>query len=100
MIDEDLPGNVRRNEEYFASTVKEIKSPLVDHVRSGVGFLAGIQLVDPTRAMELYLHCRASGVISRPLIGGAIQISPALSTTREEIDQMVELFNKALNSKS
>lgn len=97
MIDEDLPGNVRRNEEYFAAKVKEIQSPLVDHVRSGVGYLAGIQLVDPTRAMEMYLHCRSQGVLSRPLIGGALQISPALSTTREEIDQVVDLFNNALN---
>jgi len=97
MMDEDLPGHVRRLEKTFSDAVQTLSDiPAVDHVRSGVGFLAGIQLKEPLRAMEYNSRVREAGLLTRAIVGGAIQISPALSTTEDEIHQMVALYRAGL----
>ncbi len=68
-------------------------SPLVAEVRSGLGFLAGIELrqeilaADPGAPGRWQLACREAGVLVRPL-GGGVAVSPPLICAEEEIQQI------------
>ncbi len=98
MADEKLPQHVAELEGKFASALRTLEDlPNVAEVRTGVGFLGGIQMTDPASAPAMYARCRDAGVISRAIWGGALQVAPALSTTSDEIDQMVALFRAGLS---
>jgi putrescine aminotransferase len=82
--------------------------PLADHelvseVRSGTGVLAAVQL-DPARIAEddgllatVVPACRANGIMTRTLAGGAIQISPPLTLSDEEVDELAAGLGAALD---
>ena len=95
----NLPAHVDRLEDKFASALRTVEDlDVVSEVRTGVGFLGGIQMADPNIAPAMYGKCRDAGVISRAIWGGALQVAPPLSTTEAEIDEMVELFRVGLTS--
>lgn len=97
MAEENLPGHVARLEGVFAAALRTLEDlPVVSEVRTGIGFLAGIQMAEPSRAPEFYARCRDAGVISRAIWGGALQVAPPLTTTEDEIHQMVALFRAGL----
>ena len=99
MMDEKIPAHVAAHEAVFASALRTLEDlPAVREVRSGVGFLGGIQMEDPASAPGFYVKCREAGVISRPIWGGTLQVAPPLTTTKDEIHQMVELFRAGLSS--
>jgi adenosylmethionine-8-amino-7-oxononanoate aminotransferase len=92
---EQLPARALELER----ALTEALAPLVDHplvteVRSGVGVIAGVQpdpelvAADPTLPDRLRLASRASGVLTRTLVGGALQVSPALTVTRAQLDEI------------
>ncbi len=62
----------------------------VDHIRGGVGALAAVQLTedDPARAGSTASACREAGVITRAMGGGALQVSPPLILTTEQVDEL------------
>jgi adenosylmethionine-8-amino-7-oxononanoate aminotransferase len=82
--------------------------PLADHelvseVRSGTGVLAAVQL-DPDRmAADAGLLAKAvpaarnQGIMTRMLATGAFQISPPLTTTDEDIDELATGLGAALD---
>ena len=81
---EDLIGRVPKLE----SIVTEVLAPLAEHplvseVRSGVGLLAAIQIDSASRQADSRLVdrvvslLRESGVLTRPLIDGSLQLSPS-----------------------
>jgi adenosylmethionine-8-amino-7-oxononanoate aminotransferase len=72
--------------------------PLVTEVRSGTGVMAAIQLADPALADKASLLSREHGVITRVLLGGALQVSPPLVITRAELDEMAAAFAAALDA--
>jgi adenosylmethionine-8-amino-7-oxononanoate aminotransferase len=99
MIRENLPAHVAQLEDKFASALRTLEDlDVVSEVRTGVGFLGGIQMADPNIAPAMYGKCRDVGVISRAIWGGALQVAPPLSTTEAEIDEMVALFRVGLTS--
>lgn len=90
------------------SELTEALAPLTDHplvteVRSGVGVIAGVQpdpeliQADMTLPDRLRLACRDNGVLTRTLIGGALQVSPALIVTREQLDEIAARIGDALD---
>ncbi|MGN2637056.1 aminotransferase family protein [Nocardia takedensis] len=94
---EDLPGAALRLE----ATLRTRLAPLAEHprvaeVRSGVGALAAIQLADPADALPLVKVLRAHGVSTRAIGSGALQISPPLITTDDQIDELAAGFTAAL----
>lgn len=98
MAEENLPGHVARLEGVFAAALRSLEDlPIVSEVRTGIGFLAGIQIAEPSRAPEMYGKCRDAGVLSRAIWGGTLQVAPPLSTTEDEIHQMVALFRAGLS---
>jgi adenosylmethionine-8-amino-7-oxononanoate aminotransferase len=40
---------------------------------------------------------RKHGIVTRPIVGNALQVSPALTTSEGEIHEMVKRFRAALS---
>ncbi len=72
--------------------------PLVSEVRSGTGAMAAVQLADPALSEKASLLSREHGVMTRVLLGGALQVSPPLVITRAELDEMAAGFTAALDA--
>jgi adenosylmethionine-8-amino-7-oxononanoate aminotransferase len=76
---ERLPARARSLESALEAALAPLSEhPLVSQVRAGTGLLAAVQLDDPARLPALVSAVRRHGVLSRGLVGGALQISPAL----------------------
>ena len=71
---------------------------LVSEVRSGTGVLAAVQLADPTQLDRVVLAAREAGVLTRGLLGGALQISPPLVIERAQLDELAAGLGSALDS--
>lgn len=94
---ENLLAEAKRLE----STLHEKLAPLADHprvaeVRSGLGAVAAIQLVDPAEGLPLVKTLRAHGISGRAAGQGAMQISPSFVMTDAQVDELVEGFTRAL----
>jgi adenosylmethionine-8-amino-7-oxononanoate aminotransferase len=76
--------------------------PLVSEVRAGVGVLAAVQL-DPERVADAGLlgrvvpAARGHGIMTRMLATGALQVSPPLTTSDEDIDELAAGLAAALD---
>jgi putrescine aminotransferase len=73
---------------------------VVATVRGGVGALAAIQLDvgdDDTLPARAATACRETGVITRAVGGGGLQVSPPLIMTSDQVDEMAALFNEGLS---
>lgn len=74
---------------------------VVASVRRGVGALAAIQLEvggDDTLPARAATACRDAGVLTRAVGGGGLQVSPPLTMTREQVEEMASLFEAGLRS--
>ncbi|MFM7210586.1 MAG: aminotransferase class III-fold pyridoxal phosphate-dependent enzyme, partial [Actinomycetota bacterium] len=77
---------------------------MVHSIRTGPAALAAVQLdpdqcaADPSLPSRAVLALRAAGVLTRSLSVGAVQLSPALTTSDVELDQMVERFYAGLST--
>jgi putrescine aminotransferase len=80
-----------------------IDHPLVEEVRSGLGFLGAVELdakllrQNPRAVLELGLEMRARGVMVRAL-GSAIAVSPPLVAEPEHVDLIAEALMGALDA--
>jgi adenosylmethionine-8-amino-7-oxononanoate aminotransferase len=110
--DEDLVGNVRRNEDRFRSALEHLRDlPIVGDVR-GMGYFYGIELVKDTATKETFTEAEADhllrGVLTPALIANGllcraddrgepvIQLSPPLTAGPEEFDEMARVIRIAL----
>jgi adenosylmethionine-8-amino-7-oxononanoate aminotransferase len=102
---EDLPARALQLEKDLA----EALGPLADHelvaeVRSGTGVLAAVQLhpdraaADPSLAAKVGVGARNAGVFVRPLVDGAIAVSPPLVVTTDDLEVLAEGFRAGLDS--
>ena len=74
---------------------------VVDNIRRGVGALAAVQLVvgdDETLPARASTACREAGVLTRAMGGGALQVSPPLTMTGDQVREMGSLFEKGLRT--
>lgn len=73
----------------------------VASVRRGVGALAAVQLEvgdDETLPGRAAAACREAGVLTRAMGGGALQVSPPLTMTPDQVNEMANLFEAGLKS--
>lgn len=105
---EDLPGNARVTGEYFQSQMQKTfaQLPIVGEVR-GVGLMAAVEFVadreKKTRfdaaekvGYRISAAARERGLIARSMPHGDILgFAPPLVTTREEVDLIVGIADKA-----
>ena len=77
---------------------------LVDEVRGGAGALAAVHLrsdlvaADPTIAASVGSAARDAGVLLRPLVDGAVAVSPPLIVGQAELDELAVGFRAALDA--
>ncbi len=86
----------------------EVLAPLAEHelvaeVRAGTGVLAAVQLQpevvqeEPGLATRVGMACRDAGVFVRPLVGGAVAVSPPLVIEDEGLKELSEGFRAGLD---
>ena len=102
---EDLCGRALKLE----SALFDALAPLADHdlveeVRGGVGVLAAVNLrqdlvtADASLPAKVGGACREAGMLIRPLVGGALAVSPPLVIDDEGITEMAEAFRAGLDA--
>jgi adenosylmethionine-8-amino-7-oxononanoate aminotransferase len=101
---ERLPARALELERELTEALAPLADhPLVGEVRSGVGVIAGVQphpdlvAADAGLGDRLRLACREHGVLTRTLVGGALQVSPALIATRSDLDEITTGIGAALD---
>ncbi len=74
---------------------------VVDNIRRGVGALAAVQLRvgnDETLPARAAAACREAGVLTRAMGGGALQVSPPLIMTPDQVSDMASRFETGLRT--
>jgi adenosylmethionine-8-amino-7-oxononanoate aminotransferase len=95
---EQLPSRARALEDTLATALAPLAAhPLVGQVRAGTGLLAAVQLRDAGRLPALVAAARQRGVLSRGLVGGALQISPALVADDADLAVLADGLAAALD---
>jgi adenosylmethionine-8-amino-7-oxononanoate aminotransferase len=102
---EGLVERARELEVTLADTLAPLaKHPLVSEVRAGTGVLAAIQIdpeaqaSDPALPAKVLAELRHAGVLSRLLAGGALQVSPTLVVSEEQLDELASAVHAALDA--
>lgn len=105
VVREDLLGRARRLESILLDALTTLEGhPLVGHLRGGVGVMAAVQLdplaveADATLPARCAAACRRAGVITRALSGGGLQVSPPLTITEEQIEELVAGLRTGLDA--
>lgn len=94
--------------EYFQQKLQNLQAhPLVGEVR-GRGLLAAVELVANKTSGQAFdgsavgafaqTACQENGLIVRAVAGSSIAFCPPLVITREQIDEMIDCFVRALDS--
>jgi adenosylmethionine-8-amino-7-oxononanoate aminotransferase len=93
---EALPERARSLETELADALRPLAGhSLVSEVRAGLGVVAAVQLTadaladEPTLADRGVFTARRHGVLTRALLGGALQVSPALVLDAAGIEELV-----------
>jgi putrescine---pyruvate transaminase len=77
---------------------------LVEEVRGGVGLLAAVNLRqdlvadDPSLPARVGMACREAGILVRPLVAGALAVSPPLVIGEEHIAEIAAGFRAGLDA--
>jgi putrescine aminotransferase len=102
---EDLCGRALQLEGALFEVLKPLaRHALVDEVRGGVGVLAAIQVsadamrADTTLPARIASSCRDAGLLVRPLVGGAIALSPPLVIDDPALDELASAFRAGLDA--
>jgi adenosylmethionine-8-amino-7-oxononanoate aminotransferase len=101
---EALPERARALESELADALAPLVShPLVSEVRAGLGVLAAVQIAPDAIAEEPGLPDRACGlarehgILTRVLVGGGLQVSPALVIDDAALTELVDGLRAALD---
>ena len=102
---EDLCGRARTLESSLLAALAPLAGhELVEEVRGGVGVLAAVNLRQDLVASDASLPskvgsaCRDAGMLIRPLVGGALAVSPPLVIEDSDITTIAESFRAGLDA--
>jgi putrescine---pyruvate transaminase len=96
---ERLVERVRELEPVLAGALRGLEGhPLVAEVRTGLGLLGAVELVDPAKLVRVVDEARARGVLVRGIRGVALQISPPFVISEEEIETLTRVIGKSLDA--
>lgn len=97
-IEKCLPEQAAKLGEYFISSLRNIGSPLISEVR-GKGLMIGLE-INPERASAREV-CKAlmnKGLLTKETHETVVRLAPPLIITKTEIDQVLEIIEKSLES--
>jgi putrescine aminotransferase len=104
---EELPARAKAMEGSLLDALKRLTDhDLVEDVRGGIGLLAAVQLrpdlvdADPAIGARVGAATREAGVLVRPLVGGALAVSPPLTIQDSEIEELVAGLRTGLDAAS
>ena len=102
---ESLCARARTLEETLVGALAPLADhELVEEVRGGTGVLAAVSLRhdlladEPTLGAQVGAACRDHGMLIRPLVGGAVAVSPPLVIADDEVEQIAERFRAGLDA--
>jgi putrescine---pyruvate transaminase len=102
---EDLCGRALKLETMLIDALAPlVEHELVEEVRGGVGVLAAVNLHqdliadDSTLAAKVATACREAGMLIRPLVGGALAVSPPLVIEDAEVTMIADAFRAGLDA--
>ncbi len=98
IIDHDVPANVRRVGEYFATGLKGLKQKFsfVTDVR-GLGLLLAMEFSSDI-SQAVLLACLERGLLVNPVKPDAVRFMPPLIISNQEVDEALDILGKALSS--
>ena len=106
IIEEKLLKKVKKDEIYLQSALEalKLKHQIIGDVR-GIGLLWGIELVKNrqtkekaiTEAEEIMYECLKQGLSFKISAGNVLQLSPALTISRNELDAALNILDKSLS---
>jgi putrescine aminotransferase len=104
---EELPQRSRALEGTLLDALKQLADhELVGDVRGGIGLLAAVNLrddlveADPALGARVGAATREAGVLIRPLVGGALAVSPPLTIDEAQIREIVDGVRTGLDAVS
>jgi adenosylmethionine-8-amino-7-oxononanoate aminotransferase len=104
---EDLLTRALQLEKDLAEALAPLADhPMVSEVRAGTGVLAAVQLdperaaADPTLGAKVGAGAREAGVFVRPLVDGAVAVSPPLVIQPEDLELLHDGFRAGLDAAS
>jgi putrescine---pyruvate transaminase len=104
---ESLPARSKAMEGSIVDALKQLTDhDLVDDIRGGVGMLAAVSLRqdlvegDPALGARVGAATREAGVLVRPLVGGALAVSPPLTLDESQLQEIVDGIRAGLDAAS
>jgi adenosylmethionine-8-amino-7-oxononanoate aminotransferase len=95
---ESLVERVRELESVLAANLRPLEEhTLVREVRTGIGLLTGIVLVDHVTALRVSDRCLAKGVLMRALPDGVLHVSPPFVITEDEVRFLAGVIAESLD---
>jgi putrescine aminotransferase len=102
---EALPARARSLEGSFLDALKQLSDhELVGDVRGGIGLLGAVNVradlveEDPAIGASAGAAAREAGVLVRPLVGGALAVSPPLTIDEAQIQEIVDGLREGLDA--
>ena len=97
IIDEDVPGNSRNVGKYKKDQLENLrmKHEIISDVR-GIGCLVGVEF-SADIAGKLLSACNDNGLLLNVTATNIVRWMPPLTVTKEEVDEAIEKFDKALD---
>ncbi len=88
---------------WLETVLEKVVAPLADHelveeVRAGAGFMAGIHLHDGVVGDSIAEACTDAGVLIRVIHDNTLQICPPFVTTEDELDLIATTIAQALDA--
>ncbi len=97
--EEQLVERAARLENVLAKVVAPLADhELVEEVRAGAGFMAGIHLHDGVVGDSIAEACTDAGVLIRVIHDNTLQICPPFVTTEDELDLIATTIAQALDA--
>jgi adenosylmethionine-8-amino-7-oxononanoate aminotransferase len=98
LAEEDLVARVAMLAPELAQAVAPLADhPLVAEVRSGIGLLAGVELVPHVSGDEVSRRCIEDGILLRVITNNTIQISPPFVVDVEDLQRIAAAIARALD---
>jgi len=111
LLEEKLSEKAASTGAYMTKRLKEMESkhPSIGEVR-GPGLFIGVELVKDKKtkvpatdeAVQVFSNCLGNGVLfglnAKAGVGNIIKMKPPLTTTKEEADKALDIFENALKT--
>ncbi len=103
---EGILAKVKDDAEWMEKELMALKqaNPIIGHIR-GMGLLWGVELRSPTtgrpatlEAEKIMYHCLQHGLSFKVSQGNVLQLSPALTIKRTELEKAIEILKSAFRS--